>query len=118
MGGLREVRPNTYSIPDAELATTPASVLATQLGCAPSTIHRRRHRAGVEFKGEHIPPPGRPVTFDWSALDPSKSITENMTLTGCDNREYVGLKRRQLRSANAIGEARADNATPPQNQTI
>jgi hypothetical protein len=91
---------DTYSIPDAELAKTPASVLATQLGCAPSTIHRRRHRAGVEFKGERIPPPGRPVVFNWSALDPSKSITENMALTGCDNREYVGLKRRQLRSAN------------------
>ena len=91
---------DTYSIPDAELAKTPASVLATQLGCAPSTIHRRRHRAGVEFKGERIPPPGRPVVFNWSALDTSKSITENMALTGCDNREYVGLKRRQLRSAN------------------
>jgi hypothetical protein len=61
---------DTYSIPDAELAKTPASVLATQLGCAPSTIHRRRHRAGVEFKGERIPPPGRPVVFNWSALDP------------------------------------------------
>lgn len=104
MGGLREVNKNTYNIPADELATTPASVLATRLGCNPSTVHRRRHRAGVEFKGERIQPPGRPVTFNWSALDPSKSITENMTLTGCDNREYVGLKRRQLRKALTLEE--------------
>ena len=97
-------RPDIYSILDEELATTPASVLATVLGCAPSTIHRRRAREGTVFKGERIPPPGRPVKFNWSALDPSKSITENMALVGCDNREYVGNKLRAARKLLTLNE--------------
>jgi len=108
-------RPDIYSILDEELESTPASVLATVLGCAESTIHRRRAREGTVFKGERIPPPGRPVVFNWSALDPSKSITENMALTGCDNREYVGLKRRQLRSANALDQAQPPDQNQPSN---
>lgn len=97
-------RPDTYSILDEELATTPASVLATVLGCAPSTVFRRRAREGAVFKGERIPPPGRPVKFNWAALDPALSITENMALTGCDNREYVGVKRREARKLLTLDE--------------
>ena len=97
-------RPDTYSILEEELATTPASVLATVLGCAPSTVFRRRAREGTAFKGERIPPPGRPVKFNWAALDPALSITENMALTGCDNREYVGVKRREARKLLTLDE--------------
>ena len=97
-------RPDIYSILEEELETTPASVLATVLGCAPSTIHRRRAREGTVFKGERIPPPGRPVKFNWAALDPSKSITENMVLVGCDNREYVGNKLRSARKLLTLNE--------------
>lgn len=97
-------RPDTYSILEEELESTPASVLATVLGCAPSTIHRRRAREGTVFKGERIPPPGRPVKFNWSALNPSKGITENMALTGCENREYVGNKLRAARKLLTLNE--------------
>lgn len=95
MGGLRKVK----HIPIEELRVVPVTVLARRYDCDEATVHRQRHRKGVVFQGSRVKPPGRPPAFDWSALDPSKDITENMLLTGCPNREYVGVRLRQLRKS-------------------
>lgn len=93
------MRPPLYHLTIEELQKNPAADLAAAHGCDQSTVHRQRRKLNVEFTGPCRKPTGRQAKFDWSKLDVSRSISDNMLLTGCPDREYVGLKKRQLKKS-------------------
>lgn len=89
------MRPIAFHFTDDELRTEHPSTLAGKHGCHKATVLRAREARGIG--GPPPPPSGRPVKFDWSALDPALSIPDNMRLTGCNDRDYVVRKMRGLR---------------------